>query len=1754
MSGSGTEQADSGTAYTSHTDSTLAAGATAWAVTGGASDTTLSGSASSAYAGSGAYVTGSAADGTFGPAGLEARGTAYGRRAGTATDWGAGSSAYGYTVHADPTAGTAAGTGTAWAGGEDHQGYAGAVSYTYPVAGGTLAGAGTEQADSGTAYTSHTDSTLAAGATAWAVTGGASDTTLSGSASSAYAGSGAYVTGSAADGTFGPAGLEARGTAYGRRAGTATDWGAGSSAYGYTVHADPTAGTAAGTGTAWAGGEDHQGYAGAVSYTYPVAGGTLAGAGTEQADSGTAYTSHTDSTLAAGATAWAVTGGASDTTLSGSASSAYAGSGAYVTGSAADGTFGPAGLEARGTAYGRRAGTATDWGAGSSAYGYTVHADPTAGTAAGTGTAWAGGEDHQGYAGAVSYTYPVAGGTLAGAGTEQADSGTAYTSHTDSTLAAGATAWAVTGGASDTTLSGSASSAYAGSGAYVTGSAADGTFGPAGLEARGTAYGRRAGTATDWGSAGSSYSVTIHTAPGTGGGSWTTTGTGWASAGGVDHQGYAGVLTYYHPVAGGTVVGSGTEQADDATGYALQTTSALDPAAGTWAVTGSLLTSAFGSASSTYAGSGAYGQQWTASGVYGPAGLQATGDAHYERSGTATEWGSAASAYRFDANSVPTPDGASWVAVGGSGQANAGGVDHQGYAGVLTYDHPVAGGTVVGSGTEQADDATGYALQTTSALDPAAGTWAVTSGGWDTTLFGTAGSSSRGSGAYDLRWTVSGEFGPLGLRATGDAHYERSGAANEAASADSAYNYVVHAGAAPGASATGSGAGTARGEDAQGYEGALVYDHPVEGGTVAGSGTESGADHSGYTSEVTAALDPGAGTWAATGSLAATALGATANDYQGQGTYGHAAHNVDGGWVFGTETESGGGAGSYTQASGSALGPDGAWAATAWAAAGTDGAWATAAFAGDGGYAHRVNGYTVTGAAHEEGTTSSSSDQQTAGAVDPGAGTWAEAGTGYVLTSYAGDGGGPDGGMQYLPGDSNNGTGSFHEDGTDTLSTTSTRLHTLSPAGSWAAAGGDAATREDGAADQRYAAQGSYRHDHIAGTWNQVEADHSSFTAVTQSTLGADGAWVTTGWTAAAGTGGGREEYTGAGSAADSSQDAYGSSSDASQWNERLSFGWAYGFTAASVLGADGSASGTTGYHLAGSGGGGGGFTDQGASQGHNDWVGATDAGHTSTDASYTLVIGESDDRTASWATAPGAGGGPAVTVSSLTEAQAFGIDEQYQLTFAGGKAGHFSYGGITSDTSAALAHTTDISISYQSSDAYRASAGPGGPQVFSAHASRESWNETDTRDNVSTDAWSHWFDGTSGVDTTTDAGAATSDTVGDRWAPAPGTGPAPGTAQGPGWDRPAEPTGDGPADPGPGGEVFINYEPDGPGRGPAEPAPGPGPAGTAVGGLLGLLNDDWGGRFNDGWDNFERGLGVLGEMAPRAVGNVANGRVQVNPDLVRGLGMLREAPLTNGWQAAKNAAQEATAAPRGLGEAIAEGDERKGLVKGAETLLLFMGARMQAQAAAERAAAARAAAEAKLDRVLRADRVDRALGQARPRPAPPAPAPNRPAPGPAKAPTAGPLPVAQAAGASKDVALGLTHHGTFPRPSTLYPNPREALEVFGRNRNAYNYRYWQREGLSQLSPNLMGFENAFREAASKASTIHFNLDGFNLRTGWQLGQAVDPYAAGVTNWEFAQVLRDPALRQKTVFWQNGQQVPLPRVFERAGIPPNGLP
>lgn len=114
----------------------------------------------------------------------------------------------------------------------------------------------------------------------------------------------------------------------------------------------------------------------------------------------------------------------------------------------------------------------------------------------------------------------------------------------------------------------------------------------------------------------------------------------------------------------------------------------------------------------------------------------------------------------------------------------------------------------------------------------------------------------------------------------------------------------------------------------------------------------------------------------------------------------------------------------------------------------------------------------------------------------------------------------------------------------------------------------------------------------------------------------------------------------------------------------------------------------------------------------------------------------------------------------------------------------------------------------------------------------------------------------------------------------------------------------------------------------------------------------------------------------------------------------------------------------------------------------------------------------------------------------------------------------------------------------------RETIEVFAKNHRAASYRHWRREGLTRTDF-AFDFETAFEETIANAVSIHFNLDGMDLSRAWLQGQYhyLDPQGS-YTAWEFRQILTRTELRGKTLFWQNGKQVPLSRVLARAGAVP----
>jgi len=114
----------------------------------------------------------------------------------------------------------------------------------------------------------------------------------------------------------------------------------------------------------------------------------------------------------------------------------------------------------------------------------------------------------------------------------------------------------------------------------------------------------------------------------------------------------------------------------------------------------------------------------------------------------------------------------------------------------------------------------------------------------------------------------------------------------------------------------------------------------------------------------------------------------------------------------------------------------------------------------------------------------------------------------------------------------------------------------------------------------------------------------------------------------------------------------------------------------------------------------------------------------------------------------------------------------------------------------------------------------------------------------------------------------------------------------------------------------------------------------------------------------------------------------------------------------------------------------------------------------------------------------------------------------------------------------------------------RETIEVFGKIHFAVSYRHWRREGLTQTDF-AFDFATAFEEATANADILHFNLDGMDPKRAWRQGRYhyLDPQG-GYTAWEFRQILTRTELHAKTRFWQNGKQVPLPRVLARAGAIP----
>lgn len=146
---------------------------------------------------------------------------------------------------------------------------------------------------------------------------------------------------------------------------------------------------------------------------------------------------------------------------------------------------------------------------------------------------------------------------------------------------------------------------------------------------------------------------------------------------------------------------------------------------------------------------------------------------------------------------------------------------------------------------------------------------------------------------------------------------------------------------------------------------------------------------------------------------------------------------------------------------------------------------------------------------------------------------------------------------------------------------------------------------------------------------------------------------------------------------------------------------------------------------------------------------------------------------------------------------------------------------------------------------------------------------------------------------------------------------------------------------------------------------------------------------------------------------------------------------------------------------------------------------------------------------------------------------------------------------AGQPIVLGLTHFGTLPkRRITVELSKsrllweREAIEVLASRHQSVSYRHWRNAGITQTDFRI-DFARAFEEAAVQAPIIHFHLDGLDVRRAWTSGQHhyLDPRGS-YTGWELVQTLTRMELNSKTVFWQNGKQVPLPRIQARTGAFP----
>lgn len=99
------------------------------------------------------------------------------------------------------------------------------------------------------------------------------------------------------------------------------------------------------------------------------------------------------------------------------------------------------------------------------------------------------------------------------------------------------------------------------------------------------------------------------------------------------------------------------------------------------------------------------------------------------------------------------------------------------------------------------------------------------------------------------------------------------------------------------------------------------------------------------------------------------------------------------------------------------------------------------------------------------------------------------------------------------------------------------------------------------------------------------------------------------------------------------------------------------------------------------------------------------------------------------------------------------------------------------------------------------------------------------------------------------------------------------------------------------------------------------------------------------------------------------------------------------------------------------------------------------------------------------------------------------------------------------------------------------ALGTFSKRVGGLNYHQWENAGLGRWDG---PFEPYFRQATSRAGTIHFNLDGIDLAAA-RRAPINFSMRNNVTNSELMSVLGDQSLLNKTIFYRGGQVVPVPR-------------